>query len=342
MSGEPGKGRGARPTTVRLQQISRAFIESAALRAAIDLKLFTAVAAGHDTPAAFARHAGVTELNAERLMTMCGACGLLLWSDGRYRNADDVARFLVEGEPGYAAAWLGFATTDWRRWGELAERLRDTSPPRPIGDYETMTVEQARRYHEATSSIGFGSGRRFVRQVDLSGRRRMMDLGGGSGAYSITAVQRFEGLTAVVFDLPPVAVVTGEYVEKHDVADRVGVQAGDFTVNPLPSDCDVALMASNLPQYGPAVIRDVVQRAHDALLPGGEMHLIGEMLDDDRSGPVDAAIWGLWEAMANSTGVTHTRSDCLGYFREAGFTNVSAHEFIPGILVRVSGRKRGK
>jgi hypothetical protein len=70
------------------------------------------------------------------------------------------------------------------------------------------------------------------------------------------------------------------------------------------------------------------------------MHLVGEMLDDDRAGPTDAAIWGLYEALANSTGTTHTRRDCIGYLRDAGFVDVAAHEFIPGILVRVSGRKR--
>ncbi len=329
----------SRPTTVRLQKIARSFIESAALQAAIELELFTAVAAGHDTPASFARHAGITELNADRLMTMCSARGILLWQDERYRNADDVARFLVKGEPGYAAAWLGFAHRDWKRWGELSKHLRDTSPVRSLGDYETMTVEQARRYHEATSSIGFGAGRRFARDVDLTGRKKLLDLGGGSGAYSITAVQEFEGLSAVVFDLPPVAVVAGEYIAKHGVADRVSAQPGDFTRDPFPRDCDVAEMARTLPQYGSEVMREVIRRAHDALLPGGEMHLIGEMLDDDRSGPTDAAIWGLLEALANSTGTTHTRSDCIGYFRDAGFLDVAAHEFVPGILVRVSGRR---
>jgi hypothetical protein len=335
------KSTGARPTTVRLQKVARAFIESAALQAAIELELFTAVAAGHDTPAAFALHAGITELNADRLMTMCSACGLLNWQEGRYRNSDDVGRFLVKGEPRYAAAWLGFTSRDWTRWGELASHLRNDSTVRPLGDYEGMTVKQARRYHEATSSIGFGAGRRFAREVDLAGRKKMMDLGGGSGAYSIVAVQEFVGLCAVVFDLPPVAVVAGEYIANHGVADKVSAQPGDFTQDPLPDDCDVAVMASNLPQYGRDVIQRVVSRAHDALLPGGEMHLIGEMLDDDRAGPTDAAIWGLFEALANSTGTTHTRSDCVGYFVEAGFEEVSAHDFVPGILVRVSGRKRG-
>ena len=68
-------------------------------------------------------------------------------------------------------------------------------------------------------------------------------------------------------------------------------------------------MASNLPQYNREIISLVVQKAFNALLSGGEMHLIGEMLDDDRTGPTDAAIWGLLEVMSNSTGLTtHERT----------------------------------
>jgi len=98
-------------------------------------------------------------------------------------------------------------------------------------------------------------------------------------------------------------------------------------------------MASNLPQYNRQIIGQVIQKTFDALLPGGEMHLIGEMLDDDRTGPLDAAIWGLYEVMSNSTGIAHSKADCVSYFEQAGFRFVSVSEFIPGILVRVSGTK---
>jgi SAM-dependent methyltransferase len=330
----------AKLDTVRLQGLARAFIGSASLFAAIDLKLFGAVSAGHDTVEAFASHAGIQPIQAERLMTMCAALGLLRHEDGRYRNAPDVERFLVEGGASYAGEWLLFNRPDWDGWGRLTERLSASEPPRLIGSgYEHMTVEDARRYHRATSSIGFGAGRRFARSVDLSGRRRLMDIGGGSGAYSIVAAQTWPGLEAVVCDLPPVAVVAREFIERHRVADRVRAVACDFTRDPFPEGCDVAVMASNLPQYGPDVIRAVVAKAHAALLPGGEMHLVGEMLDDDRNGPVDAAMWGLNEALYRSAGVAHTRGQCIGYFEAAGFREVRVDEFVPGILARVSGRK---
>ena len=325
--------------TVRLQEMSRAFIESASLFAAIDLNLFTEISQGNNTVGLFAEAAGITQLNAERLMTMCATAALIHWEKDHYKNADDVQRFLVKDEKSYAGPWLSFLRPGWKNWGNLTEKLKNLNEPRVIGNYESMTVEEARKYHEGTSSIGFGAGRRFVKQVDLSNRTKMMDLGGGSGAYSIVSAQANEQLQAIVFDLPPVVKVTKDFIKKNQVDDRVSTQGGDFTEDTFPEGCDVALMASNLPQYNREIVSLVIQKAFDALVPGGEMHLIGEMLDDDRAGPTDAAIWGLLEVMSNSTGLTHTRADCMGYFERAGFIQIEVNEFVPGILARVSGLK---
>ena len=327
--------------TVRLQKLSRAFIESASLFAAIDLDLFTAISQGNDTVAKFAGHAGISELNAERIMTMAAASGLIVWLGDRYENAEDVERFLVKSEPRYAGPWLTFLRPGWKNWGQLTEKLRNREQPTVIGTYDKMTVESARTYHTATASVGFGSGRRFVKQVDLSQRHKILDIGGGSGAYSIVAAKTHPHLKAVVFDLPPVVEVTREFIANNLVEDRVTTQGGDFTNDAFPGDCDVAIMASNLPQYNRELISLVIGKAFDALLPGGEMHLIGEMLDDDHAGPLDAAIWGLMEVMANSTGLAHTRADCVSYFEAAGFKDIRVQEFVPGILVRVSGVKPG-
>ena len=88
-------------------------------------------------------------------------------------------------------------------------------------------------------------------------------------------------------------------------------------------------MASNLPIYSREIVGEVIQKAFDALLPDGEMHLIGETLDDDRRGPVGPALWGLSEAIGGTTGLAHTNADCIGYFENAGFVDVSVNEFVP-------------
>jgi SAM-dependent methyltransferase len=329
----------ARVDTVRLQTLSRAYMQSAALMAAVDLGLFTAVARGADTLEGVAVALDLTPTNAERLVTACVALGLLVRDGERLRNADDVARFLVEDSPAYAGPWMLFTRGDWSAWGELAGRLRAKGAPAVLGKYVGFTVEAARRYHRATYSIGMGAGRRFVRQVDLTTRTRILDLGGGSGCYCIAAAQAHPHLTAVVLDLPLVAEVAREFIASHGLADRVTAVAGDFTRDPLPRDADCVIMASNLPQYSRELVQRVVDRAHAALRPGGEMHLIGEMLDADRSGPVDPALWGLNEVLAGSTGVAHSVPDCVAYLECAGFTGVAAREFVPGVLTRVRGEK---
>ncbi len=328
-----------RPDTTRLQRMARAYTESAVLWAALDLGLFTAVANGASDEDAVAQACDISRLDAERLVVCCLTLDLLRIEEGRLANPPDVARYLVQGERSYAGPWMTFTRRDVPGWFRIAELMTDGPEPTLLGMYEDLTVEQARKYHEATYSIGMGAGRRFARTVDLSGRRRMLDLGGGSGAYSINVVQAHPDMTAVVFDLPPVVEVTRQFLADNRVADRVDTVGGDFTADPLPDDCDVVVMASNLPIYDAEVISGVVARAHDALLPGGEMHLIGEMLDDDRRGPPDAAMWGMNELLSGGLGRAHTIADCIGYFERAGFADVKVADFVPGTLQRVSGRK---
>ncbi len=326
-----------RPDTTRLQRLAHAYRDAAALMAAVELGLFTQVARGADTEPALARALDLTPTNAERLATACVALGLLVREGERLANAPDVQRFLVAGEPSYAGPWILFSKPDWNEWGRLGEHLRRRDTVL-LGKYARgFTVEQARVYHEATASIGMGAARRFVRQVSLAGRRQMLDLGGGSGCYCIVSAERHPELRAIVLDLPPVVEVAREFIAAHGLADRVRAQAGDFTRDPLPAGSDVILMASNLPQYGREIVQEVIVRAFAALAPGGEMHLIGEMLNVERTGPRDPALWGLAEALWGSTGVAHSVAECRTYFERAGFRDVAAHEFVPGVLTRLTG-----
>jgi hypothetical protein len=332
-----------RVDTVRLQTMVKGFWESAALMSGVELGLFTVISQGRNTVAGAADAMGIEAENAERLMTALTAMKLLQRDGDEFSNAPDVERFLVQGTPSYAGPWMLFGKPRWNEWGNLTKHLRQPkSAQRVLGMYDdSFTVERAREYHEATYSIGMGAARRFHKQVDLTGRRRIMDLGGGSGCYCITAAKAYPEITAVVLDLPPVVVVTREFIAENSVADRVTAEACDFTADALPSDADVAIMASNLPQYSREIIAAVVQRVHDALLPGGEFHLIGEILDDDRAGPIGPALWGLSEAVSDSTGLAHSEADVIGYFADAGFDQVTASEFIPGTLTRITGHKAG-
>lgn len=331
-----------RPTTVRLQRMVRAYRESAALMAGVELGLFTRIAQGHDTEGALADALGLTPLHTERLIVACVALGLIEREGDRLRNPPDVARFLVEGQAQYAGEWMLFTRPDWNEWGQLAGHLRNREAPRVDNvKVSGFSVDDARRYHRATWSIGRGAGRLFLRQVDLGTKRHMIDIGGGSGAYCIEACKVHPGLSATVLDLAPVTVVAREFITEHGLSDRITATPCDFNVDPFPPGADIAVMASNLPMYGREQIRAVVRKAWEALAPGAEMHLIGEALNAGRTGPVDAALWGLSEALVNGTGLAHSTRDVESYFEAAGFVDVASTDFVPGVLVRTSGHKAG-
>jgi SAM-dependent methyltransferase len=333
-----GSRQGSGITTVRLQNIAQSYGQSAALMAAVEVGVFTAISKGAGTFAEIAKALDLHETNVERLVVMLCAAGLVEKVGGQLKNAADAERFLVEGQPGYMGPWITFTKPQWNEWGRLADHIR-VKNLKVLGSIETFTVEDARRYHKATYSIGMGAGRRFARQVDLSNSTRIMDIGGGSGAYCINAAKTHAHITGVVLDLPVVCQVAAEFIAENGCSAQVKAHPCDFTKDPFPTDCDVAIMASNLPMYGRAMIAAVIKKTFDALLPGGQMHLIGEMTNDARTGPWGPAYWGLGQAVGDSQGLAHSEGDVIGYFKSAGFTDVSLEEFIPGALGRVVGTK---
>jgi len=331
-----------RETTVRLQQMVRAYRQSAALMAAVELGLFTEVSKGAAKRDAVGKALGISPLNAERLVTYCLGLGLLVQRDGVLTNAPDVERFLVQGKKEYAGSWMLFTKPDWNDWGHLADYLRTADEPLTLGAYADWTVDHARKYHDATYAIGMGAGSRFAKLVDLSERKLIIDIGGGSGAYCINAAKAYPHIRAIVLDLPPVVEVAREFIARNGVADRVEARACDFTKDQFPSGADVAVMASNQSLYGAEFIRRVVHKTFDALAPGGEMHFIGHLLNADRTGPAEPAQWALGQAITRGTGHAHAVSDVRGYFEAAGFVNVWDGDFLPNMLEWVRGTKPAK
>ncbi len=100
-------------TTVRLQNIAQSYGQSAALMAAVEIGVFTAISKGAGTFEEIAAAVEIHPTNAERLVVLLCAAGLVEREGGRLRNAADVERFLVEGEPGYMGPWITFTKPQW-------------------------------------------------------------------------------------------------------------------------------------------------------------------------------------------------------------------------------------
>ena len=326
--------------TIRLQNLSYGAKMTGVLIAAVELDLFSMVSEGASTIPEIAEALKISSLNAHRLVTACTGIGLLTKDGSNYFNAPDVERFLVKGKRNYAGPWMLVSKSSFERWRGLTDFLRSSKPTSILGTYESWTYESAKAFHQASYSVGLGAGMRFARDVDMSNRSLILDIGGGSAAYCIAALQKYPHLKAVVLDLEPVCRVADEFIAEWELTDKITTHPGDFTKDPFPPDADIMIQASNLPGYSAERLIAVFKKGYEVMKPGGEYHLVGEALDEEeKGGPLGPSLWGLEEVFSGSEGWSHSEKEVQGYLEEAGFVDVRINEFIPGSLSRITGQK---
>ena len=113
--------------------------------------------------------------------------------------------FLVSGKPGYLGNAIRYSDDMYGPWGEIEQAIRKGTPTVRAEAYLGGDAEKTRHFVYGMHERALGIGRALVEMVDLSGFRRMLDLGGGPGTYSALFTQRYPGLKATVLDLPDVA-----------------------------------------------------------------------------------------------------------------------------------------
>jgi SAM-dependent methyltransferase len=159
----------------------------------------------------------------------------------------------------------------------------------------------------------------LAERVDLSHANCLLDIGGGTGVYSIAFLQRYPKLRAIVFDRPAVLKVTAEFARDYGLADRLHCIPGDMFTDPLPSDCDAALLSNVLHDWDIPQCRQIVQKAAAALPSGGSLLIHDVLLNDDHSGPLYAALFSV-ALMVITEGRNYSRAEYALWMHEAGLT----------------------
>jgi predicted O-methyltransferase YrrM len=168
----------------------------------------------------------------------------------------------------------------------------------------------------------------LAQKVDLSDARCLLDIGGGTGLYSIAFLQRYSNLRAIIFDRPAVLKVAEEFATEHGVADRLQCIAGDMFADPLPNDCDCTLLSNVLHDWDVPQCRQLVQKSAAALPSGGRLLIHDAFLNDDHSGPLYPALFSV-ALMVLTEGRNYSRAEYKSWLREAG---LSPGEPIPTLV----------
>lgn len=340
---QPGIDRpeGRKLTTQRINEMAFAFRHTGTLIAALELSLFTSVSEseGPAEPSDVAERIGMSAEAAERLMIACAALGLLEDRGGRYVNAPDVDRYLVRGRPTYFGDYLVYqAKNDYDGWKNIASRLK---PPKRTYHAMAADPQAARAFTVAGYNSSISLGHKLAKEFDFSGYSLFLDLGGGSGCYSIAAALRHPNLRAIVFDQPNVVIVAQEFIEKAGVSDRVTTSAGDFFDSEFPRGADLVSFITPLQAYGPEDVQFLINKAFDAVEPGGGILVLDYMMNEDKSGPLDSVFRHLGGILSpTNPGYVNTAAEFSRYLARAGFVDVAANDrFLPGSVGMVTGSK---
>ena len=270
-----------------IMRLASGFMAAKHLFAASELGLFEALAGSPATLDALAARVGLTRRAARISADAMVALGLLERSGDMYANSQVAAHFLAGTAPADLRPLLRFwDAISYPTWQGLAEAL-GSGPAKQVFDLDDDQQEVVSAGIEAVLA---GPAQALAETVDFSARGSLLDVGGGTGSWSIAAVRRHPALRATVFDMPVTADIARRRIADAGLADRISVQPGDALADDLPKGHDVFLVANLVHYWSPQDNVALLRRIRDAAGPGGRMLLADFWTDPTHTAPLQAAL----------------------------------------------------
>jgi (2Fe-2S) ferredoxin/predicted O-methyltransferase YrrM len=301
-----------------LNNMIRAFMPSRAVLTALELDLFTAIGDGGPVEDV-ARKINTDVRSTEMLLNALASLELLEKKDGVFFNCPASRRFLSEGSRDNARGALLHTAHLWDRWSTLTECIRAGSSVATAGrDASRVKLFIAAMHRNAKETAGV-----VLKAVDTTGIKRMLDLGGGSGAYSIAFARAVPGLKCELVDLGDVVPLAQENIRAAGLSHRIAVRAGDMLNDPLGDGYDLVLTSAICHMFSPAENQRLFKRAHSALAPGGRLVVQDFILEPDKTAPRNAALFSLNMLVGTRAGSSYSEPEYATWLRDAGFFEVS-------------------
>jgi len=302
----------------RLDQMIRGYMPSRCLLTALELDIFTAVGEAGNAEQigtkirANARAAGM-------LLNALVALGLLSKSGDDYKNTPESARFFVQGSKDNHRNGLLHTANIWRSWSTLTDAVRSgTRVPSSRDD----TPEWTRNFIAGMQRNAKDRAPLLVKALGTTGVRRILDLGGGSGVYSIAFASACPDVQCEILDIPEVVPLTAGYVSQAGVSAQVSLRTGDMLEDDFGSGYDIIMLNAICHMFSEEQNRDIFRRAHQALAPNGRLVVQDFILNSEKTGPQQAALFSLNMLVNTDAGASYSEFEYTHWMKAAGFTEV--------------------
>jgi (2Fe-2S) ferredoxin/SAM-dependent methyltransferase len=298
----------------------RGYQESRVLLTALELDVFTAVAGGataQQVAAARSCDARATTLLLNALVGL----GMLTKADGVFASVPLAVRYLSADSKDDARDALKHNLALWTRWSTLTEAVRSghagalSAPEARADDWTVPFIAAMHKNATLRAPV-------VVRAVGADRVRRLLDVGGGSGAYSIAFAQANPELQADVFDLPSVVPIAERHIAAAGLSGRARTRTGDLRSDAFGTGYDLVLLSAICHMLGPDENQDLLRRVHAALVPGGRVVVQDFVVDPDGTTPAHAALFALNMLVGTPAGSTYSEAEYTAWLRAAGHTDV--------------------
>ena len=308
-------------TPAELLQVSGGYWSACALHAGVKLNVFTPLARETRTAEELATVPGADPRGLAMLLDSLCALKLLVKEGDRYLATPFAAEYLSRDSDKYLGHIILHHHHLMESWARLDEGVRRGGPVASRishGDDETARES----FLMGMFNLAMQLAPRIVGAIDLSGRHRLLDLGGGPGTYAIHFCQKYPDLKALIFDL----VTTREFAEKtvgrFNLSERISFHPGDFITDDLPSGFDAAWLSHVLHSEGPEGCAVLLSKAVAALQPGGIILIQEFILDDTLDGPVFPALFSLNMLLGTPAGQAYSERQLSDMLQRAGAVDI--------------------
>jgi SAM-dependent methyltransferase len=294
-------------------QLAAGFMAAKHLFAASELGVFETLADAPATLDALAARTGLTRRAARIGADAMVALGLLQRDGDVYRNGPAADRYLTGRHPGDLRPLLRF----WDRisypaWESLATALAE-GPPREVFE---LDEDQQAIVSAGIEAILTGPANALGDVVDFSTRHRLLDVGGGTGSWSIATLRRHAHLRGTIVELPGVAELARARVADAGLADRLAVVAADAFTDDLPDGHDAILVANVVHYWSPTGNATLLRRIRAVAPPGARLLIADFWTDPTHTQPVQAALMAGEFAVHLRDGDVYSVAEVRDWLRE--------------------------
>jgi 2-polyprenyl-3-methyl-5-hydroxy-6-metoxy-1,4-benzoquinol methylase len=329
---------GAKPTPERIFNTLSAFQQTAALKTAIELDVFTKIGEGANEVNSLAKRIGASERGTRILCDYLTIFGFLTKEQERYALTQESAVFLDRRSPACLASLTGFLGSEihQRNFHVLTQAVRKGGTAAAQGDNTRPNDEMWVAFAKSMSPLTVPSAMFIAGLIGAEEKKpcKVLDIAAGHGMYGITIARQNPNAQVVALDWPAVLEVAKENARSAGIAERFATRSGSAFEADFGQDYDYVLLTNIFHHFDPPTCETLMRRVHAALKPGGRAITLEFVPNEDRVSPATAAAFSMVMLTVTDSGDAYTFSEFERMFGNAGFARTTLH-LIPEMPQRV-------